>query len=269
MPYSNYYRKSRLFHGSAINLMGTRLDVVMIGDESLLSEIWQQIMNETERLHRMLNRFDAESEISYINRQAALKPVVLKDELWNILTNIQEYHRQTQGYFDVSLRNFNKVILNADNKSVAFIEKDISLDLGGYAKGFALEQMREIMLQAGVAQALLNFGNSSILALGAHPHGKFWGVGVENPFRKGQHLKTYALSNQSLSTSGNTARHTEHIMNPRLGTYAPERKLVSVVSANAVEAEVLSTALMVADDASVLSIKKIFSNVIMDIWDEL
>ena len=75
------------------------------------------------------------------------------------------------------------------------------------------------------------------------------------------------LYNQSLSTSGNTPQHTEHIINPHSGKYTPERKIVSAVSTNAVEAEVLSTALMVADETSILDMKKAFENVIVDIFE--
>ncbi len=266
MPYFNYYKKSNLFHGSMANIMGTRLDVVMIGDELGLSEVWKQIVAETERLYRMLNRFDSMSDISRINREAAMHPVELNNELWDILINIKKYHHDTLGYFDITLHDFNKVILDEGHRTVTFAEKDISLDLGGYAKGYALEKMRIILSKVGVTQALINFGNSSVLAVGSHPHGNYWGVGVEDPFYPGRQLKSYELCDQSLSTSGNTLQHTEHIINPRLGKYTSERKLVSVVSSNAVEVEVLSTALVVADEKAISSVKNVFGNVIIDIF---
>ena len=269
MPYSNYYKKSGLFHGSALNMMGTRIDVVMMGAEPLLSEVWAQITNLTERLHRMLNRFDAASEISRINYQAAQHPVELSAELWNILTDVKKYHRQTLGYFDVSLRDFHQVILDNNRRTVSFTQKDISLDLGGYAKGYALEGIRIIFLREGVTQSLVNFGNSSFLAVGAHPHGNYWGIVIENPYQPGQQLKICELCNQSLSVSGNSTLHTRHIMNPRSGIFTNERKMVSAISNNAIEDEVITTALMVADKESVLSIKKTFENVAIDIWDEL
>ena len=266
MPYSNYYKNSNLFHGSMSNIMGTRLDVVMLGAEALLSEIWKRIVAETERLHRMLNRFDATSNISHINREAAKYPVVLNDEMWRIMTDVKKYHQQTSGYFDVSLSDFNRVILDDDCKTLTFTEKDTILDFGGYAKGYALQQIQELLLHSGITQALVNFGNSSVLAVGAHPHGQYWGIDVENPFLPGQKLQTCKLFNQSLSVSGNTAKHTQHIINPRSGKYSDERKLVSAVSTNAVEAEILSTALMIADENSILSIKNLFGNVIFNIF---
>ena len=266
MPYSNYYKKSNLFHGSMLNIMGTRLDAVMIGDESQLTEVWEHIIAETERLHRMLNRFDPTSDISLINSQAAKHPVELNDELWSILTDIQKYHKQTCGFFDVSLRDFSKVILDCERRTAAFAEGNISLDLGGYGKGYAMAQVQKILLQNGVTQALVNFGNSSVLAVGAHPHGEYWSIGIENPFQPGQQLQTCQLYNQSLSVSGNTPQHAQHIFNPLDGKYSAERKIVSVVSNDAVEAEVLSTALMVANEKIKKKIKNLFGNVKINIF---
>jgi len=243
------------------------MDAVMIGDESRLSKVWSQIMTETERLHRMLNRFDPASDISRINREAALHPVELNDELWHILTDAKKYHRQTLGYFDISLHDYHQVILNDDRRSVMFAKEDISLDLGGYAKGYAIERIREVFFREGVTQALVNFGNSSFLAVGSHPHGNYWSVGIENPLQPGQYLKICELCNQTLSVSGNSSLHTGHIMNPHSGTYSIERKMVSAISDNAVEDEVITTALMVADEVTVSSIKKTFENIVIDIWD--
>jgi len=266
MSYSNYYKKSNLFHGSTINIMGTRLDVIMIGCESPLSKTWEQIIAETERLHRMLNRFDTTSEISLVNRNASVHPVEVNEELWHIMKEIKIYHHQTLGYFDISLRDYNQVVLDEARRTVFFAEKDISLDLGGYAKGYALEQIREILLNNEVKQALVNFGNSSILAIGSHPHGKNWSIGIENPFCPGQQLNVCELYDQSLSVSGNSIQRANHIFNPHSGKFCEERKIVSVVSINAIEAEVLSTSCMVADEKSFLSIQKVFGNAIINIF---
>ena len=238
----------------------------MIGNESCLSKVWAQTIAETDRLHRMFNRFDPASDISRINREAATIPVDVNEELWNILTDLKKHHRNTLGYFDVTLRDFNRVILDEKSRTVAFAENNISIDLGGYAKGYALEKLRTIFATASVTQALVNFGNSSILAVGSHPHGNYWGIGVDNPFQPGQPLKIYEMYNQALSVSGNDTKHAGHIMNPRTGIYNTEKKIVSVLSNNAVEAEILSTALMVADENSIFSIKKMFENVIINIF---
>ena len=245
-----------MFHGSLANIMGTRLDVLMIGkNERLMLLVWDEIVSEIMRLHKKLNRFDPESDISLINIHAVSHPAKLCDELWNILTDIGKHHRNTQGYFDVTLHDYNMVVLDEKNKTVLFAEKNIHLDLGGYAKGYALAKAQQILFQHDIQQAFINFGDSSILALGTHPHGNCWSVGLNNPLFPEQQLKVFELLDNSLSTSGNTQRHTNHIVNPHSGKYAPERRLVSVVSRDCIEAEVLSTALMAAEKQSVETIK--------------
>jgi thiamine biosynthesis lipoprotein len=103
--------------------------------------------------------------------------------------------------------------------------------------------------------------------VGTHPHGSAWQIGVTNPFDPKQTLKVYALCDNSLSTSGNTSMHPQHIINPHSGIYTPERKIVSVVSENCVDAEALTTALMVADDVSAEKIKRLFPDAKSDQFD--
>jgi thiamine biosynthesis lipoprotein len=242
--------------------MGTGLDVLMIGEEaSLLRTAWERIVAETGRLHGMFNRFDPSSELSLINRRAATSPVSLSAEWWDVLRDVGQYHRRTLGYFDVTLRDYRKVRLDGKHRTVFFTDASVSLDFGGYAKGYALEKMRKILTASGIRQALVNFGNSSVWAMGAHPHGKTWNIGVVHPFEEGKSLKTYTLFNHSLSTSGNTATHTRHIIDPHQGTYSCGRKVVAAVCGNCVDAEVLTTALMAAGDASAGKITAAFRDV--------
>ena len=256
-----------MFHGSLADIMGTRLDVLIIGkDECLMSLVWDEMVSEIMRLHKMLNRFDPESDISYINTHAFSHPVKPCDELWNILTDIGKHHRNTLGFFDVTLHDYNMVIRDEKTKTVFIADKTISLDLGGYAKGYALAKMQQILFQYNITQAFINFGNSSVLALGAHPHGNCWSVGLENPLCPEKQLKVFELLDNSLSTSGNTKQHTNHIVNPHSGKYAPERRLVSIVSRDCIEAEILSTALMVADEQSSEIIKSYYHNAICCIF---
>jgi thiamine biosynthesis lipoprotein len=94
----------------------------------------------------------------------------------------------------------------------------------------------------------VNFGNSSVLCLGHHPYGDSWCVSIENPYLTEDILGSIQISNKSLSTSGNMPTHTSHIINPISQEYIEKHQIVSVVSSNAVEAEILSTTLMIAND---------------------
>lgn len=248
MLYSNYYASSGLFHGSFSYIMGTQLDVLLLGDDPQEAEtIWKQVTAELLRLEKMLNRFDPESEVSRINREAPFHLVTVSDELWNILIDCRRYYVLTEGYFDITLSDFRQVRLEENTHSLSFLRPDLHVDLGGYGKGYALQSMRQIISDGGVRNAFVNFGNSSVLGMGHHPHGNYWPVGLENPFTR-QSVASLQLCDSSLSTSGNTPAHPKHILNPLTGEYTEERKMVSVVAPDPIDAEVLTTALMVAPE---------------------
>lgn len=259
MSYSNYYAASGLFHGSLSSIMGTRLDVLMVGgDPYLLGEAWEKIEAEVRRLDKMLNRFDAESEVSSVNREAGHYPVTVSDELWRILQDCRRYNELTDGYFDITLQDgFDKLLLTEKDKSVFFFSESLHIDLGGYGKGYALAKIRQIMEEESIANALVNFGNSSVLAVGTHPCGAYWPVGLDNPFTK-EHVADLQLRDSSLSTSGNMPSHPRHIVDPHTGMFVEEKKMVSVVAKDPVVAEVLTTAFMVAGDERIPEIASRF-----------
>lgn len=244
-----YYDSSIMFHGALQYVMGTRFDAVVIGlDKSKSESVWEKITQELKRLEKIFNRFDPESEISVVNKAAYSKPIIVSPELWSVLNKCRIYNKKTERLFDITLKDYSKVILDEKNLSVTFNEADISLDLGAFAKGYALGKLQDVLLKAGVKQALLDFGNSSILAIGHHPYGDSWKVSLENPYHKETILGEISLNNNSLSTSGNTPAYSEHIVNPHSGKYNDQRKVVCVVTENPEDAEVLSTTLMLANE---------------------
>ncbi|MDR1601311.1 MAG: FAD:protein FMN transferase [Tannerella sp.] len=244
--YTNYYSSSRLFHGSIPKVMGTQLDALLFGDDSAgLNELWQRIAAEVARLEKMLNRFDMMSEIGRINTHAAHDPVGMSDELWAVLMDCRRYGELTGGCFDITLGHWQHVTFDEAGRTVA-LDAGASFDLGGYAKGYAAEKIRLLTEQHAVSRALINFGNSMTLALGTHPHGDCWPVGIDNPYDN-RRMDLIRLSNAALSVSGNMPARPAHIVRPATGEYVTARKMVAVVSACPVDAEVLTTALIAAD----------------------
>jgi thiamine biosynthesis lipoprotein len=261
MSYTHYYEKSGLFHGSLSHIMGTRLDALLFGaDQSFLVTTWNKVVAELERLQQMLNKFNPDSELSILSKNAVRNPAGMSDELWNILLDGKKYHELTSGYFDITLSDFQGIEFDNDMHTVCFRGKLLSLDLGGYAKGYAMLKVRKMLVSLGIMQAFINFGNSSVMALGQHPAGKSWLVGIDNPFTPGQVLGSVELCDNSLSTSGNLPHHNQHIVNPRSGEFYTGKKVVSVVADNDLEAEILSTALLLADDDAAEQIKGNFKN---------
>ena len=137
-----------------------------------------------------------------------------------------EYKHRTGGLFDIS-------------------KGDRELDFGGFAKGYLLKELKSVLPQGGIKSAFVDFGGSSILAAGRHPYGDCWKVGVRDPFSGGV-VREIELKDQSMSTSGNSPGYSGHIINPATGMQVEGRKMVTVISEDPLEAEVLSTAAMVA-----------------------
>lgn len=242
-----YYESSKMFHGSLQNIMGTRFDILIIGQNKLKSqEIWNDIVFELQRFDRIFNRFDSTSETSKINRKAVLEPVHVSLEMWTILKSCRQYNIRTLGLFDITLDDFSKVLLDEREHSVIFLKEDISLDFGGYAKGYALAKIKDLIHQAGVKHCFIDFGNSSILGMGRHPYGDAWKVSIENPYNHDEVLDEISLKDEALSVSGNTPAYTGHIVRPASREAMKERKVLSITSKEPLEAEILSTAFMVA-----------------------
>jgi thiamine biosynthesis lipoprotein len=241
--------------------MGTRLDALLFGaDQSFLLTTWNKVVAELERLQQMLDKFNPDSELSLLSKNAVRNPAGMSEELWNILLDSKRYHKLTLGYFDITLSDFQGIEFDYDGHTVCFRGKSLSLDLGGYAKGYAMLKVRKMLVSLGIMQAFINFGNSSVMALGKHPAGKSWLVGIDNPFIPGQVLGSVELCDNSLSTSGNLPHHNRHIINPVSGEFYTGKKVVSVVADNDLEAEILSTALLLADDDVAEQIKENFKN---------
>lgn len=229
-----------LFYGW-FPVMHTRMDIAMYGrrPEDEWMEIAQEIGREVIRLESIGNYFDEQSELAFANRNAALRPVVLSNDLFQMIALCKRYHAKTMGCFDVTVHSENHdadtmshVHLDKDARTLYYSRAGISINLSGFIKGYALENIRPILKAHGVEDALINLGNSSILAIGNHPNGEGWKV-----------MDDCTLHNQCLTTSGNDTDERRHIVSPCTGRLVEGRGKVSVVTENAYVGEIYSTAL--------------------------
>ena len=251
MSYTNYYPSSGMFHVSMPLLMGTRMDVLLFGDDrQRLETFWEHAEPELKRMERMLNRFDPASETAKINNEAAFSTVGLSDELWRILLDCRRYYEGTDGYFDVTWSDFDKIVFMEESHSISFEKYGMMLDFGGYAKGYALKILRKRLDDAGIKRALINFGNSAVLALGAHPYGDSWPIGIEDPVT-GAPLATLNLCDSCLSVSGNMPSNKEHIVNPKTAERVIGNEMTAIVSDDPVDAETLTTAWIASENKNI------------------
>lgn len=240
-----------MLHASMSECMGTQIDVLLVGeDESFLQGLWREIETLLGAMERSLSRFDAEGELYHLNENGAMMSVELSDLLWEVLKECREYNQLTNGYFDITLGSALNLVLDSDDRSAYFIDETMSLDLGAYGKGCALECIRERLKAEGVESAFVNFGNSSILALGCHPCGDCWPIAVADPY-SGEPLAEYKLKDSVLTVSGNTPSHAEHIINPHTGEYDIRRRVVAIESNDPKLGEALTTSMMLMPDSEV------------------
>lgn len=221
--------------------MHTRMDMIL-WDRNVEIEaakaLCADIESEFVRIEGIGSCFIDSSEISLINSAPADEAVQVSAEIYEILSRCMRYNVSSKGYFDVTAQQ-GRSTKTADNLSledgrVSRIHEDVKINLSAFLKGYALDRASAKVREAGIANALLNFGNSSVCALGDHPQGEGWTV--ENA--EGEIFK---LKDLCLTTSGNAVQERKHIINPLTGKIIEGKGMVSVITSSAEEGEVQST----------------------------
>ena len=224
-----YIEEGQLFHGYIPRVMGTRLEVLIVGmPKEKMVRLWEKLSGKALALEAMLNRFDPDSEVSVLNHSDNPLELEMSEDLSEMVHLADEYYDKTNGLFDI-------------------VDGEGKLDFGGFAKGYFLKKCEDMLRSKEVTCAFVDFGSSSILGIGRHPYGDSWKVGVVDPYTRMQ-VREISLNDSSMSTSGNAPSYSGHIRDPRTGEACQGRKLVTVLSDNPLDAEVLSTVLMIATD---------------------
>ena len=227
--------------------MGTFFEVFLAGDddEHLLA-VAAAVLDEVSRLERLLSRFDPAAEIVRINREAGRRPVRVDTELWDILCLCEHWRRATDGHFDATGGG---LVLDEARRTIRLDRPGAFLDLGGFAKGYALDQAAAILRRFGVASGLVNGGTSSVLAVGRHPDGWAWPVAIRDPFgdEGAAPVARLSLADQGFSCSATLApgQTASDLIAPHDGRPLTAQAACIVIAPTALEAEVLSTALLV------------------------
>ena len=269
--------------------MSTRLDMLIPGISNEEGKhVANEIKEEVFHIEKLLNRFDQESETAKINKTAYSDPVQVSDELWTYITQCAYYYEKTFGAFDIALwpviefwkypkitdiedeevqlddqvkeklemSGFQQLELNHNNKTIHFLSPIVELDFGGYGKGLAAEKITAILEKNGIHEALVNFGEDLVLAIGHHPQGKFWEFGIPHAYNPDEKVYYFRLRNETVSSSGSYYEHEEkgslkplkHLISPYTGYPIDDIRTLCVESSGPVEAEVLSTALIVSPE---------------------
>jgi thiamine biosynthesis lipoprotein len=263
--------------GEAQDLMGTRVSVELWhDDEQRGRELVEAVLEEYRRIDDRMSTYKPDSEISMINRLAVSQAVPVGPELFGLINRALMLSRDSNGAFDITYESvgylydfrarrrpsaadladrldaidYRNVLLDQTANTIAFALPAVRINLGGIAKGYAVEAAAEIVRRAGVGHAILNAGGDSRV-LGDR-RGRPWIVGIRHPRLPGQVVTRVPLEGEAISTSGDYERFFEddgrryhHIINPMTGEPTQELMSVTVVGPDATSTDGLSTAVFV------------------------
>lgn len=196
--------------------MHSRVDIMLLAtlEEEEMLDIVEAVRSRIGEIEALGNCFNPASELSLYN-SGTLVFSDLSSELKRILTACEDWKQKTGGLFDVSVEG--------------------KVNLSGFLKGYALDEVRLVIEKGGIGKALVSLGNSSVMALG-EPNEGCGGWLVENG-----NGEKFTLRNECLTTSGNDSEERRHIINPLTGRFVEGKRLVSVVTPSGAEGEVMST----------------------------
>ncbi len=265
------------WHAANQEKMGTRIDVqVWHADPAKAAELIALAMSEFDRIEAAMSTYRESSEISRVNRDAAARPVPVSQELYDLIARALKLSELTEGAFDISYDSvgqlydfrarerpdvaaiesglaaldYRLVELRPEVHAIAFAREGVRINLGGIAKGHAVESVVGVLRAAGVQHALATAGGDTRL-LGDR-RGKPWVVGIRDPDVETDLVTRLALSDEAISTSGDYERFFDedgqryhHIISPSSGDSARASRSVTVIGADATLTDGLSTSLFV------------------------
>jgi len=262
--------------------MGTLAAITLGGDYAdRIDSVAENIQATFDRLEAEMSVFQPGSAISELSRMSGVEPVAVPEDTYRVLSLSQHFASVTAGAFNIAasplvgLWGFNGAQVPISPPSDASISntlelvdirrlalrdgtaflplKDMAIDVGGIAKGYAVDRAYDYCLGGGIEDFLIDF-SGNVRTAGCPSPGECWQVGVRDPFDASHMLGKIALpSGMAVATSGSYERFVDvagkrfsHIIDPRTGYPVTETNSTTVLCADAVTADALSTAFFVA-----------------------
>jgi FAD:protein FMN transferase len=244
-------------------LMGTLVQITIPGAEETAKAGTETIFSELKRVED-LTSFHKPSGLTKINDQSGNGPIKADSELVSLIGESLRFAKETQGAFDPTvgpltrLWNFSagdprlpsgpeitaalskigwsRVTIDSTAGTIMLPDRGMALDLGGIAKGYALQRAAAIIRERGISAALVNAGGD-VLVVGEREPGKPWRIGVQDPRNERAMVAVANLKDCVVQTSGDYERcfisdgkRYHHILNPATGYPADGLQSVTVVA---------------------------------------
>lgn len=264
------YFREPLYHSQSY-VFGTLVDISIYGEsDEHAAQLANQVLQDFQHLHDRLHAWkpiskNQPSELGQLN--AALEqgknPIKINADLANILADATALSVKSNGLFNpaigqliatwgfqsdefkpVDINNTEiKRLVDANPRMTDIVIKDgaaysknvaVNLDLGGYAKGYALDNAVAYLRQQHVNNALINIGGN-IIAIGQHGN-QSWRVGIQHPRTPTAIATIDLLDGWAIGTSGDYQRYFElngkrycHIIDPRTGYPVQHTQAVTIL----------------------------------------
>jgi thiamine biosynthesis lipoprotein len=279
-------------------VMGTFARVIAVAaDANTAKKCIDTAFAEIENIDELMSRYKSGSEISKLNRDGFARAVKVSRPTYEVLEKSIEFSRLSGGAFDVTVGplvdlwhsaeeanalptdaelqetrvkvGYDKLILDANEKSIRFAADGMEIDLGGIAKGYAIDKAVEAMKKSGAAGGMVVVGGE-LQSFGLPPAGQNnWRIGVQDPskakdgFDTGTPLLVLNLTDAAVATSGHYRRFVtiggkrySHIVDPESGQSSETLASVTIICSNSICADALATAVTVMGEKEGLDLIK-------------
>ena len=256
------------FVSKIVFVFGTA-NTVTVGIEH--RKVMEEVKDILLSFHKRMSIYESTSEILSLNHMAGSSSLFISPEIYDLIRRSVAYSKLTNGAFDITALPLKKIWQTAEQipteaqiyhakklvnyRNIVFSDNKIMLkysgmgvDLGGIAKGFAVDKVVEFLKSRGTTSGVINFGGS-VFVLGEERS-----VGIQTPFgKKGTYIGTIRVKNKAVVTSGAYENYRvingtayQHILDPHTG-YPVNNELLAVtlIGAKAEELDALATGVCV------------------------
>ncbi|WP_439131102.1 FAD:protein FMN transferase [Polaribacter sp.] len=263
-----------------LKLMGSRFEITVVDNNSIsANKNIDLAIAEITRIEKLISSWDKNSQTSKINRNAGIKPVVVDQELFQLIKRALKISKLTKGAFDISYASMDKVwffdgsmtqmpsekvikksvekvgyqniILNEKKHSVFLKLSGMKIGFGAIGKGYAADKAKALLQKKGVVSGIIN-ASGDLNTWGKQPNGKDWLVAIVNPLNKEKVFSWMPVFNSAVVTSGNYEKYVKfnnvlytHIIDPRTGYPATGVLSVTIFTKTAELADALATSIFV------------------------
>lgn len=293
-------------------VMGTIAHIIAVApNQRTANKSIEAAFEQLRNIETLMSYHKDDSELANVNRNAFKAPVKVSSQTFEVLQKSIEFSSLSDGAFDITVGplvdlwrqagetnsvptdaklaearakvGYEKLILDANEKTVQFALEGMNLDLGGIAKGYGIDKAVEAMQSCGATGGMVDVGGN-IRCFGRPKEKPHWLIGLQNPneienrnlsavrvaeskiensIDAGKPLLILKLNDASVATSGHYQRFAliqgkkySHIIDPGSGSGSNKLASVTIIAKDATTADALSTAVIVLGDEKGLALIK-------------